>query len=192
MPEAYKDAGEVVDVMERAGNAERDMAPHGVYPAAGDDRWVAIAVAADAQWTALCDVIGHAELARDERYATAGARLARRDELDTLVGEWTRNRPERESETALQARGIAAYAVQDSAAMFSDPQLQHRGHFVRLDDGAGGTQTVEGSRFKLSRTPAKVERPAPTFGRDNFYVLETILGYDADRIGELAAAGFLE
>ena len=55
-----------------------------------------------------------------------------------------------------------------------------------------GKITVEGSRFQLSRTPAKIERAGPTFGQDNQHVLETILGYDADRIAELAAAGVLE
>ena len=54
------------------------------------------------------------------------------------------------------------------------------------------TTTVEGSRFRLSRTPARVEGAAATIGRDNQYVLETLLGYSEERITELAAAGVLE
>ncbi len=37
----------------RAGNDHPRMAPHGVYPAAGEDRWLAIAVRTDAEWRAL-------------------------------------------------------------------------------------------------------------------------------------------
>jgi benzylsuccinate CoA-transferase BbsF subunit len=73
-----------------------------------------------------------------------------------------------------------------------DPQLLHRGHFVEVPHEIHGTTVVEGSRFKLSRTPARIERPGPTFGRDTQYVLETILGYGPERIVELAAAGVRE
>jgi crotonobetainyl-CoA:carnitine CoA-transferase CaiB-like acyl-CoA transferase len=51
---------------------------------------------------------------------------------------------------------------------------------------------VEGSRFKLSRTSAQIDRVAPTLGRDNREVLETILGYSAERIAALAAQGILQ
>ena len=179
-------------VQGREGNRDPHMAPHGVFPAAGDDLWVAIAVADDEQWHALCDVIGQPELATDERFATLDARLANQDELDAIVSEWSCQREKGEAESLLQARGVAAHAVQNSAEALRDPQLAHRGHFVELAHEIHGTTTVEGSRFQLSRTPARIERPGPTFGRDNFFVLETILGYNAERIAELAAASVLE
>ena len=65
------------------------------------------------------------------------------------------------------------------------------GVFVELPDSLHGTTTVEGSRFRLSRTPACVECAGPTLGRDNQYVLETILGYSPERIATLTAAGIL-
>jgi crotonobetainyl-CoA:carnitine CoA-transferase CaiB-like acyl-CoA transferase len=175
------------------GNRDPQMAPHGVYPAAaGDDRWVAIAVTDDAAWARLCGAIGRDELTRDARYATLAGRLEHHDELDAMINAWTRERDPFEVEALLQAAGVAASAVQDSSDLYKDAQLLHRRHFVELPHEIHGTTTVEGSRFRLSRTPARIERAAPTFGRDNFYVLGTILGYDADRIAELAAAGVLE
>jgi crotonobetainyl-CoA:carnitine CoA-transferase CaiB-like acyl-CoA transferase len=51
---------------------------------------------------------------------------------------------------------------------------------------------VEASRFRLSRTPARTKRGGPTFGEHNFEVLTELLGYDADRVAELAAAGVLQ
>ncbi|MDP9237011.1 MAG: CoA transferase [Chloroflexota bacterium] len=179
-------------VQTRDGNRDPQMAPHGVYPAAGDDRWVAIAVTDDAAWARLCDAIGREELAEDARYATLAGRLEHHDELDAIVSAWTRERDMSAAEAMLQAHGVAASAVQHSRELYDDAQLWHRGHFVQLEHEVHGTTWVEGSRFRLSRTPARIERAAPTFGRDNFYVLETILGYDADRIAELAAAGVLE
>jgi benzylsuccinate CoA-transferase BbsF subunit len=179
-------------VQGRVGNRDAHMAPHGVYPAAGDDRWVAIAVASDEQWQALCQIIERSDLAGDERYASQAARLKNTDELDEVVGEWTTTKDPGEIEALLQARSIPAYVVQGSDELFADPQLQHRGQLVEVAHAIHGTTTVEGSRFRLSRTPAKIENGAPTFGQHNFHILESILGYNADRIAELAAAGVLE
>jgi benzylsuccinate CoA-transferase BbsF subunit len=179
-------------VQERMGNRDPQMAPHGVYPAAGEDRWVAIAVGNDEQWQALCEVIERPEMVRDERFETMAARLAHQNELDTIVGEWTSRREMQEVEAALQARGVPASAVQNSGELYGDPQLAHRGHFVAVEHEVHGTTTVEGSRFRLSRTPARIERSGPTFGRDNEHVLKEILGYDDERIAELIATGALE
>ena len=51
---------------------------------------------------------------------------------------------------------------------------------------------VEAPRFRLSRTPARVDGPAPSFGDSTQWVLATVLGYDDERITELAIAGALE
>ena len=179
-------------VQGRVGNRDPHMAPHGTYPAAGDDRWIAVAVANDEQWRSLCDVLGRPELTLDERFATGEARLANQDELDTIISQWTQQRDGREAQEALQGRDVPAHMLPNSAEAMLDPQLLHRGHFVEVPHEIHGTTVVEGSRFSLSRTPARVERPGPTFGRDNQYVLETVLGYSGEKIVELVAGGVLE
>ena len=40
------------------GNRHRTQAPHGVYPCAGDDAWVAIAIHDDTSWRALEQICG--------------------------------------------------------------------------------------------------------------------------------------
>jgi crotonobetainyl-CoA:carnitine CoA-transferase CaiB-like acyl-CoA transferase len=131
------------------------------------------------------------DLGHDSRFAILAARLTHRETLDTIVAAWTQEHSAQEAEAMLQARGVPASAVQNSQELYSDPQLSHRGHFVKLPDPLHGTTTVEGSRFRLSRTPARVECAGPTLGRDNQYVLETILGYSPERIAALMAAGIL-
>lgn len=175
-----------------AGNVDSQMAPHGVYAAAGDDRWVAISVADEAQWRALCGAIGRLELAEDPRFADLASRLGHAEALDTVLTEWTSARDAQAIEAELQAAGVPAHSVDGSARLVHDPQLAHRGHFVTLEHPVHGTTVVEGSRAHLSRTPARVERAAPTFGRDNYEVLTEILGYDAERVADLAAADVLK
>jgi benzylsuccinate CoA-transferase BbsF subunit len=174
------------------GNRDAAMAPHGVYPTAEEDCWVALAVEGDAQWAALCDLMGRPELAADARYATAAARLASQDALDEIVASWTRGRDALELEAALQARGIAASTVESSGDLSEDEQLRVRGLLVEVEHEVHGTIPVEGSRIRLSETRAQIERSAPTFGRDNHFVLRELLGYGEERIAELVAAGALE
>jgi crotonobetainyl-CoA:carnitine CoA-transferase CaiB-like acyl-CoA transferase len=176
----------------RVGNRDPDMAPHAVFPAAGDDRWVAIAARNDADWRALCAAMECHDLAADARFATTAARLAHQDELEAIVGAWTAARDAHAVEALLQACGVPASVVQTSADLVRDPQLLHRGHFVRTAHPELGETVVEGSRFRLSRTPARITGVAPTYGCDNEYVLRTILGYDDERITTLVAAGVLE
>ena len=175
-------------VLGRMGNRDPDMAPHGVYPARGDDDWIAIAVRDDADWVRLCSALERPDLARDDRYATLAGRLALQDELDAAIAAWTESRTPAEGESILQAAGVPAHAVIRASSAVDDPQLVHRGHLVRVPHSLHGESVVEGSRFRLSRTPARIGQP-PAVGEHTEQVLKDILGYDDDRIAELAAAG---
>ncbi len=179
-------------IAERAGNRDREHSPNGVYPAAGEDRWVAIAVRNDEEWRTLCAAMERPDLAADPRFADRAARLAESEKLDALVAGWTKTREAEAIERLLQERGVPASAVENSTELVRDPQLLHRGHFVELEHPEHGKTVVEGSRFKLSRTPPAVRHSAPTLGRDNQYVLETILRYPEEKITELVVAGALE
>jgi crotonobetainyl-CoA:carnitine CoA-transferase CaiB-like acyl-CoA transferase len=136
--------------------------------------------------------MGRSDLLADERFASPSARLAHQEELDTLVAAWTKDQDLFQAEEKLQARGVPASAVRTMHELYTDPQLVHRGHFVDLDHPTFGKTTVEGTRFTLSRTPARVGGSAPTLGRDNHYVLESILGYSEAQITQVVAAGVLE
>jgi len=84
------------------------FAPQGVYPASGDDQWVAITVESDITWTALREVIAAPNWANASDLATVAGRRARHDELDGLIAEWTRRRPAEEAVACLNHVGIAA------------------------------------------------------------------------------------
>ena len=89
------------------------------------------------------------------------------------------------------AAGIPAHQVQNTRECLADPQLAHRNHFIEVGHSARGTSWVENSRFTLSRTPAMVTYGAPAWGEHNWEILNGTLGYEPDRIAELAAAEVL-
>ncbi|MFP6796383.1 MAG: CoA transferase [Pseudomonadales bacterium] len=173
----------------RDGNRDLDLCPHGVYPARGSDRWIAIACQSDRAWVAFQHALGWVE---DESLGTVVARRLRQDELDRRIQEWTATQDERTIEAILIDAGVAAHVVQNSPECWVDPQLAHRQHFVRTDHASLGEIVVEGSRFKLSRTPADIRRAGPELGEHNVHVLETILGYGPDQIADVFASMAME
>ncbi len=170
-------------VATRRGNEDPDCCPHGVYPVAGEDRWIALAIASDAEWRALCAVLG---LPGEAALLNVEQRRARTATLDAEISRATAAWAGEKLEAALQERGVPAHRLQDSADLSADPQLQHLGHFVEIEHPNEGRAVVEACRIRLSRTPARPPRVAPTLGADNQRVLEEILRYDAERIAKLA------
>ncbi|MEX2230257.1 MAG: CoA transferase [Dehalococcoidia bacterium] len=170
-------------------NDHASHAPHGAYPCAGDDRWIAIDVAGDDQWRALCAALAAPDLAADARFADAGARRQHRRALDALVGERTRTRDRAALFGALQSAGVAAGPVQDDADAFACPQLRARGFFEPLSRDDLGTHDYPGMLFKWRDTPNSHRGPPVRLGADNAYVYRELLGYTADEYSELLASG---
>jgi crotonobetainyl-CoA:carnitine CoA-transferase CaiB-like acyl-CoA transferase len=171
-----------------AGNADPVMAPHGIYPSAGDDQWIAVACRDDDDWKALAELIGRPDLAG----LSGQERRDRRAELDELVAAWTTPRSPGAATEALIATGVPAHAVQNSGECASDEQLTHLGHFVEVPHAEHGTVVIEASRVVLSATPAIVTTAAPVLGEHTIEVLTELLGYPEDRLGDLFAAEALD
>ncbi|MDH5290344.1 MAG: CoA transferase [Acidimicrobiia bacterium] len=169
------------------GNGDLAMAPHGVYPVQGDDRWVALACEHDDAWAALAETLGRPDL----RALPAAERLGRRAELDAVVAAWTAGHEGDALVEKLQLLGVASHLVNNSAGCLADPQLDHRGHWVTIDHPFIGPVPVEGPRMRLSRTPGRVDRPGPLYGEHAYEILTGRLGYDDDKVGEVAAGGGL-
>lgn len=160
---------------ERMGNRDMIMAPHGIYRARGEDRWVSIAVRDDDEWRALARHIDPA-LGQDERFSTQRARKLHEDELDAVVSGWTRARDEWEITETLQSEGLAVAPAMDMRDVADDPHMNQRGFFVQLEHPEAGVQKHAGIPWKLHDTPVMIDEPAPCMGEDNEYVVKELLG----------------
>jgi crotonobetainyl-CoA:carnitine CoA-transferase CaiB-like acyl-CoA transferase len=175
----------------RDGNRVPHMAPHGVFPASGDDRWIAIAVDGDAAWARLATLMGRPELATDSRFRVLAQRKANEDGLEELVGDWTRTRDPQELTASLQAAGISAFVAATNRDLTTDPHLEATGAFTRFPHPEVGTRQHLGAPWRLSASPPGVTRAAPCLGADSEQVLRDVCGYGADEIAALRAAGAL-
>jgi len=154
----------------------------------GEDTWIAIACETDTQWQALANLIGINPL----RYATASDRLRAQEVLDAAICAFTQNRSGAVVEAQLQDVGVPVSQILNSPELRRDPQLNHLGHFIEVPHHEGGTTAVEAARIQMSRSEPVVETSAPTFNRDMMFVLNDLLGYDDDKLGELLVSGALE
>ena len=174
------------------GNAHPRWSPQGVYRSLGADRWLAVSVRSDEEWTGLCEVIGRLELASDARLSTAEGRRKESALVDGVLGEWARTLPADAAAELLQERGVPAGAVQDGRELVEhDPQLRARGFYVRVEHPAAGAFLQEGVPIRLTRTPGGIRRPAPLLGADTEEVLREVAGISAERLQLLYEGGVL-
>src|SRR5438874_8699235 len=176
---------------ERDGNRDPYVAPHGIFRAAGDDRWVAIAVEDDAAWARFAAAIGHPELASDPRWATGAARKHNEDALEEVVIAWTSTRAPEEVTATLQAAGVAAFTAATNRDLAEDPHLNARGFFVELPHPVVGTRKHVGVPWRMSESDSRVRCVAPCLGGDTDQVLRDVCGYSEVEIARLRAAGAL-
>ncbi|PEQ13097.1 CoA transferase [Novosphingobium sp. PC22D] len=161
----------------RIGNAHPRMAPHGVYPAKGEDRWLALAVADDPQWAALARLMGREDLVSDARYASEAARRARIPDLDSIVMAWTRTQEAEAAVLALQAAGIAAHISFTTPEIVADPHLRERGAIVEVAEPDGTPRAAVGVPMRLSKAPEiGIHRGTPELGEDEDHIYGELLG----------------
>ena len=172
----------------RAGNRE-PAAPHGLYPCDGEDAWIAISIADDEDWDALLAAMGDPEWATQARFADRASRRRHADELDAGIAAWTRDFAPFELMAGLQAAGLAAGVVQHEAALQRDPQLTHRGHYVRLADSPRGSFVAERAGFRITGQAAAFEASSPARAEDTDAVLRDRLGLDAQEVAALRVPG---
>ena len=162
----------------RLGNEFRIAAPARIYRCR--DGHVMAGVLLDAHWKRLAGLLGRPELADDPGYATTAARIARRTEVDDLVGDWAAERTVSSFVASFAQEGIPAAPVRSYGEAAADPHVRAR-DMLQPIRGVEGEVPVVGPAAKLSRTPTRVRTAAPSLGQHNHEIL-TELGYDPAQI----------
>jgi crotonobetainyl-CoA:carnitine CoA-transferase CaiB-like acyl-CoA transferase len=173
----------------RLGNAHPTVVPYRTFQAV--DHPIVVAVGNDAQFRVLCDVIGAPELARDERYATNGARVVNRGTLEPALQEIISKMHAHELLESLHARSVPAGPVNTIAEAFEDPFVEARGTVQRFmrDDGIEVPSVAYPGKF--SKTPADYRRRPPFLGEHTREVLQEWLGLEAGTLDELTTGGVI-
>jgi crotonobetainyl-CoA:carnitine CoA-transferase CaiB-like acyl-CoA transferase len=156
------------------GNNHPDMCPHGCYPCA-DGSWIAVAVASDAEWQRLCDVLDATALVADQRYATMTVRRDHAETLDADLARLTRDHDAEHLAHRLRTAGVPATKSATSIEVIGDQRLWDRELYRFVSDHREGQRPILGASWRMARAPARIARGAPDLGEDTDYVLHQIL-----------------
>jgi len=171
-------------IPERMGNAHPQYAPHNLYRCWGVDRWLALEVHSDEEFSILSRVIGQPELAEDTRFKDMASRKKNEVVLDQIIEEWTHERDRDWLVNEFCRAGLAAAPSRDGRDIYADPHLRERGAFVTVDHPELGELELVGAPWKMSDAEIEIQY-APLLGEHNDYVLRELLGLSEAELSDL-------
>ena len=175
----------------RDGNRGPLAAPQNLYACRGAERWIAIAIATDAQWAALVEAIGRPAWAMDPAFATHAGRRALHDRLDGALAGVCADRDRDELVSRLLAAGVPAAPVVHPSELAGNPQIRARGFLEPVVHPVTGSHELPGLPMRFSGMARWYGTPAPTLGQDTGAVLHEILGLDDAQIERLRDDGII-
>ena len=178
---------------DRLGCAHWWKAPHNVYPARDDDRWIVIVVSSDGEWGRLKAAMSSPPWADEPRFDTALSRWQNRHELDELVAGWTAQHDDLELARELQGQGITAGSCMTAKDLVNDAHLQERGYlweFANPQAPEVGPRVFAGRPFRDEGNSMSISKVAG-LGQDNGPILSELAGLSQSEIAELESDGVI-
>lgn len=155
-----------------------------------DDKEFFLVASTPKQWTGVAQVIDRPDLADDPRFATVSARIANRELVLQTLAEIFVARPADHWIARLEAADVPVSGVNDMAAVFANPQVQHRDLRITVDHPGAGSVDLLRNPIRMSDTPIEQYRPPPMLGEHTVEILRDVLGKtpgDIVRLKELGA-----
>jgi crotonobetainyl-CoA:carnitine CoA-transferase CaiB-like acyl-CoA transferase len=172
--------------------ADRPAVPHGSYRCLGEDRWCVLSASDEAQWQALCRIMGSPHWVKEERFSTLSNRKAHPEELDRLLEQWTIQTSPEQVARILQEAGVAAGVVQNAEDLANDPQLTGRGFFMKLKHPVLGEILTDRSPIRFEQEdPPEDWKASPLLGADNEYVYRQLVGMTESEVASYLERGIL-
>jgi len=172
-----------------AGSGHMSVVPYRAYRAS--DGFLVVAVFVDEFWARLCRAIGRPELAADPRYASAAARLERREEVDALLEGVFAGGTAATWADLLAAEGVPAAQVLRVDEALAHPQIEERGMLKSVEHPACGEIEVLGNPVRQPGVEGRPMAPPPLLGQHTGEVLGGLLGIGAERLRELEEQGIV-
>ena len=161
---------------ERQGNQAVNTAPRNVYSCA-DGKYLALSAAVQTMFERLARAIDRADLIDDARFATNEARVRHCDALNGILAEYFALAPLEENLTKMEAAGVTVAPVLTAGDLIGHPYAEGRGLFDLTRDADMENCPLPAAVPRLSQTPGRLRRQAPTLGEHT----EEILSEGADR-----------
>ena len=172
----------------RQGNRDDSAAPQGVYRCWGEDAWVSISVASEEEWQGMVRAMGDPDWAQGDEFGDAFRRWKVHDRLDALIEAWTAQHTPTEATNMLEIQGVAAAPSLTPDQLIGDAHLLERETFPKVLHPEKGEQRAVAPPWRLSGTPAVIDRWTPDLGENNLDVFQGILGLNKAEVERLQEA----
>jgi crotonobetainyl-CoA:carnitine CoA-transferase CaiB-like acyl-CoA transferase len=156
----------------RTGNAHPNIQPQDVF--ASRDGHMVLVVGNDGQFAKACEVLGHPEWTKDDRFTKNAGRVRNRALLTTLIGEVLRERDTAHWIARLEAAGVPCGPINTVPQVFADAQVRHRGMLVDIPHPLAGTVAQVVSPMRFSEAPLAFERAPPLLGEHTADILREL------------------
>ena len=167
----------------RRGNRSPEMAPHGLFRCAGDDRWLALSARDTVDWLEICRIIGRQDLAQRDDLRSLAGRQAAEDEIEAAITEWTRQQDVWQATSTFEAARVPAGPNEDIEDLVEhDPSMT--GFFHEFDHPVGIKFMAQNQPFLWNGQRLPIQR-APFFGEHNEQVYRNELGLTQEEFTEL-------
>jgi len=175
---------------QRTGSRSLTTSPRNVY-GTKDGRFIAISASIQVMAERLFRAIGREDMIDDPRFRTNTDRVRNIDECDGAVAAFIAARTLDENMTIFRAAEVTASPVYEIDQLIDDEHIQARGVLVEAPDDEMGSVLMHNVIPRLSATPGRIRRPAPTLGQHTREMLVAI-GYSAEQITALATDGVIK
>ena len=174
-------------VREPSGSTITGIVPTNTYCCA-DGKYIIIGANGDSIFRRLCETMGRADMAADERLASNAGRVQHEAEIDAAIAAWTGSLASAAALAELEAARVPAGPINSVADMLADPHFNARGLFEEVDVN-GKPLKIPAMLPKLSATPGRTDWPGPEVGAFNEEVYSGLLGLSAADLEQLQRNG---
>lgn len=172
----------------RAGSRLPNSAPNNLY-VTKDKKFIHVAALADNVYRRLVNAMGMPQLGSDPRFAEQNIRSAHEEDIDEIIGNWTRAHDLEEIERVLDAAGVPASRIFTMEDIFRDSHYRQRDMLLSVPDDDLGNVTLAGVVPKLSATPGSVAWSGHRTGQDTRPILKRFSDLTDDEIDQLERDG---
>jgi crotonobetainyl-CoA:carnitine CoA-transferase CaiB-like acyl-CoA transferase len=169
----------------RTGNRHGGLAesPYNVYPT--QDGFIAIICVGETHWKSLIRAMNREDLAQDARFTSLKARVAHMDEVDRVVGEFTRGYDKQPLFELLMKHRVPCAPVRDLEEVVNDPHMLERKALHWIEHPELGRIPVQSSPLRFEDAEPMPIVPSRRLGEDNVAVFRDWLGLSLAEIDAL-------
>jgi crotonobetainyl-CoA:carnitine CoA-transferase CaiB-like acyl-CoA transferase len=171
------------------GSAHLLTAPYQAFKAS--DGWINIGGANQGNWERIAAALGRPEWREDPRFRTNTERMEHREVLVAMMSEIVSTRTRAEWIAILDEAGVPVGPVHTIGEALTHPQTLARGMVVDLEHPQAGATKALGCPIHFSKSPTRIDRPAPMLGEHSRELLREYGYSDAD-IDGFVDAGVIE